>query len=72
MHRDPRDLHVAELASTDRTPSAAAPPTAPAITTTSARFSWPSTTSRSSLGSVVTMPTRFTSAPASRPAAASA
>ena len=44
----------------------------PAITTTSARHNWPSTTSRSSLGSVLTMPMRLTSAPASRAAAASA
>ncbi|CPA74564.1 Uncharacterised protein [Mycobacterium tuberculosis] len=58
--------------STDLTASAAAPPTPPAITTTSARLSWPSTISPSSVGSLLTMPTRFTSAQASRPAAAKA
>ncbi|SLJ03434.1 Uncharacterised protein [Mycobacteroides abscessus subsp. abscessus] len=58
--------------SASRTCSEAQPPTAPAITTTSERTSWPSTTSRSRRGSVLTMPTRFTSAPASLAAAASA
>ena len=59
------------LDSASRTPSAPRlPPTAPAITTTSERISCPSTTSRSRPGSALTIPTRLTSAPASRLAAA--
>ena len=62
--RSPRSL------SAPITAREALPPTAPVMTTTSDRINWASTTSRIREMSRSAMPTRLTSAPASRPAAA--